>query len=1415
MNQGLKNYTKQFIHDVSGVGRLAFNMCGSAKNMHMAIPLISTPGKDPIELSLIYNEQEKDVEGQFGKGFRLNLYKKITEISGGYEIVNADGSVDKYLQSDNYYNKETGLTLIPQDYNNEYEIQDSKGGKVHWYSSSYYYPELITDNIQNELEIGSTGETIISISNKHNDVIVVEKSSNKIYLTYTHSPFADPIASTVLTLTDGRVTNIQYKQKKEGSTTFEDAEVVNEVNIVYGTNFYKLVNNISKNITKVVFEENVVKIFDGFMNGTTEAFNSNPDYTITYNTLNTNTYNKTTVQDQFGNSETYHFNGSHLLNMVEDQDGKVKHYSYNKETKSLIAIHNVFVEDNKNLARNLSFTFPSNSTPGGDLGLIGPTEPVLGTQSTVAEIWNKLTYYATAGTNTQTISVSGEAGDTISLSFFMDVYTESAIGAAEICLAVGGASKVVRFSNQAGHDIEMHTVSVMAKENFSNVQVSLVIPSGSRIRIGAYTMLKKKFNTEYTYTGKQIDTINKGGDLTRYEYDANNNQTKVVVKEKTFLERLFNNNVVTQITNKNGTIKNIEYDASYPTNILKEQIVNKNDTIMVEERQTFDEDGRFVTSDFDEFGKETKFEHDDLGRITKVTKVIEETNDPDIELSSSYEKGLLKALQLNSAASNTYTYDERNRLTRIDLPGSSNYEFVYDYKNQITQVKMNGIIILTYTYDSFGNITRQRYGTNGDYYDFVYDSKNRIIEIHFNGSLKYEYEFENDLLVNVFNEDGYTIKEYVYDEENRLIEIKDFTNSLNTTVENLINSEDKATGKTVKVGDNKIHQSFVDFEKSEDAILSSVGNVKTIGFVGTNLTCDGKDVLNLFDIYPLHHDANPIDKNKTKPLFFMYKNTGGENQPKNPFVYDSLIRRFTYCANNGTLAYKFGNSTAGTVVAKVLKTSSDEECVFSFIDENYDRFDVILESTGYIGLSINGSIVSSTRMVFSSDTWHTVGISYGKGDNASSTDTTHTRYYRLFLDGSVRTYSVEASEEYDSMRTCVGFSEGPYASFTGTMEMLCFRNAYCEEETLDSLMNAINVISTKTYVDEFQRVTKKEVTKGLGNLISNEYEYFTTKYGDQDYATYRIKKETISAGYRVIIIKNYEYDELGRITSITTLDSSGTNTVNYSYDERGFLIKDHETNITYEGNGNVKTYGSDTFEYNSAIKDKLTDVGSTTIQYNNDSLFPSSIGGHLLTWEGRRLKRYTYSGGYYEFEYNEQGLRTLKKNHMGRTTRYYYDGSRLVTEINPSNRLDFLYDEAGLLYGFILNKANKYFYVRDVLQNILGLVDESGNFVVKYSYNAFGKILSVSDTSGLSIGTLNPFRYKGYYYDEETQLYWVSSRYYSPELCRWISPDSIEYLDPQSINGLNLYAYCGNDPVNYYVERQRRPSGSASGHHSR
>ena len=114
----------------------------------------------------------------------------------------------------------------------------------------------------------------------------------------------------------------------------------------------------------------------------------------------------------------------------------------------------------------------------------------------------------------------------------------------------------------------------------------------------------------------------------------------------------------------------------------------------------------------------------------------------------------------------------------------------------------------------------------------------------------------------------------------------------------------------------------------------------------------------------------------------------------------------------------------------------------------------------------------------------------------------------------------------------------------------------------------------------------------------------------------------------------------------------------------------------------------------------------------------------------------------------------------------------------------------------IYNK--EYFYIKDILENIIGIIDQEGNVVVYYKYDVWGNLLEEDIKISNSASLYNPFLYKGYIYDVETQLYWVSSRYYSPELCRWISPDSIEYLDPESINGLNLYAYCGNDPMNKY-----------------
>jgi len=90
--------------------------------------------------------------------------------------------------------------------------------------------------------------------------------------------------------------------------------------------------------------------------------------------------------------------------------------------------------------------------------------------------------------------------------------------------------------------------------------------------------------------------------------------------------------------------------------------------------------------------------------------------------------------------------------------------------------------------------------------------------------------------------------------------------------------------------------------------------------------------------------------------------------------------------------------------------------------------------------------------------------------------------------------------------------------------------------------------------------------------------------------------------------------------------------------------------------------------------------------------------------------------------------------------------------------------------------------------------------MVTYKYDAWGNWINKSSASnGTSLGDtlviINPFISKGYYYDKETDWYYLKSRYYCPKLSRFINMDSTNYLQPGQIDGINLFAYCGNDPV--------------------
>jgi len=171
------------------------------------------------------------------------------------------------------------------------------------------------------------------------------------------------------------------------------------------------------------------------------------------------------------------------------------------------------------------------------------------------------------------------------------------------------------------------------------------------------------------------------------------------------------------------------------------------------------------------------------------------------------------------------------------------------------------------------------------------------------------------------------------------------------------------------------------------------------------------------------------------------------------------------------------------------------------------------------------------------------------------------------------------------------------------------------------------------------------------------------------------------------------------------------------------------------------------------------------------------------------------------FKYNHNGLRTeknVKQNGTETTTKYIYSGTRLVHMTQGSNWLHFFYDGSGQPAEMNFN-GTVYIYVKNLQGDIVGIVDTTGRIVVEYKYDAWGRPTYsnslVDSNSTLTaryalIAVLNPFRYRGYVYDDGIDLYFISSRYYDSNIIRFINSDIII--------SSNLFTYCFNSPINYF-----------------
>lgn len=267
-------------------------------------------------------------------------------------------------------------------------------------------------------------------------------------------------------------------------------------------------------------------------------------------------------------------------------------------------------------------------------------------------------------------------------------------------------------------------------------------------------------------------------------------------------------------------------------------------------------------------------------------------------------------------------------------------------------------------------------------------------------------------------------------------------------------------------------------------------------------------------------------------------------------------------------------------------------------------------------------------------------------------------------------------------------------------------------------------------------------------------------------------------------------------------------------------------------NSNYQTLAKNLFDNGKPISirkhlDSLGRVTQKLIQTNKTEYKTTYIQDKL------RIHREIEPGNYnYVYTYDNMGNIVQKQYKIKdidiHSTSYQYDKlGRLIEEVHPNGDIEtFTYDENGNIFTHQIKteegtlttneKYNysstikdqlvsiqnvttgsimkEYFYIRDITGNITKIIDEDGRCVVQYNYDAWGNFKKTIHIDCYASHS-NPFVYKGYFFDEETNWYYLKSRYYDPSIRRFISADNFSYLDNNSLTGLNLYSYCGNSPI--------------------
>ena len=870
-------------------------------------------------------------------------------------------------------------------------------------------------------------------------------------------------------------------------------------------------------------------------------------------------------------------------------------------------------------------------------------------------------------------------------------------------------------------------------------------PDGSDVKYYSQKEITDPNGNKLKYTTKQDKYIEikdqAGVILGKYEY-TNNTTDFTLVKSNDNKIEYYSNGRLKQITYKNGSwIKYTYNDASMNYTTL---------TSSGETTKTVYNDAFLPVEYTDESGTKTEYTYDNHYRV-KTEKSGDETTTYTYDL-----KGNVISYVTSNEKNNTYyTYNSAGKVIREQTGNDYTY-YTYDTKG-------NNLVLATLKKDYQGEAPAL-YDSSLTCFDtttYTYDSKGRVAkeENSDGSSVSYEYDASGNVTketnVTVENDKTKTtVTTYTYDDMGNLLTTQSEGDSATYVYDKagrtLRVTQNGETTRTLYDDEGRTVQEIVpeDYDSSKDGLPTS--NTYADANAGHRYVYNQATG-------NLDSETNRLDVTTT----YKYNNVGAKIQEK----FD--IYEFNYIPHGELESVKISGKT------KVSYSYDDDNKLLS---ESYANGDTVRYE-----YNDNGNLA---RQYHNDDTSPYVTYSYNT-DNELTKKVNHDTGLKYIYgeNSSVSVYKI-------SDNTLV--------------------QSYTEDVTEANEENGIEAktdVTESHFGDTYSYTTKND---SISYQYGNNSLAYTAKSND--------KSQTVSDSVKfngtTAVESKYSYDENGNVltksygenTSITnaydskdriTSTAYAGKTTNYTYDSNSQLVSTNDNTYTYDIRGNItsKTESgtTTTFNYsNSSWKDELTAVNGTPLTYDENSNV-LTYGDKSFTWNtGRNLESITDGDNKYSYTYDENGIRTSKTVN-GKTTYYNTKDGVILSQTDGTDTLYFQYDTSGTPIGFIYN-STQYFYITNQMGDVLAINDTNGDIVANYEYDAWGKVL----TADTDIAKLNPIRYRGYYYDNETGYYYLQSRYYGPNICRFINADvyNIPQTSKEDFAGNNLFAYCNNNSVN-------------------